>query len=196
MAACLQTLSHLPPCPLLSSPPTPKQAWTPTATVGSVERMKETLCSHQSLLAAPRGGLTAAFSDAPRFPPHRLCHGEGIDVIYPEEPASIRPQKSPMSLPQSRTPQVNLKARRPMVGHHWNRQEALCRIPSSKFPMNVPSVGPPLETSGEPSEGFRVESPIKASKSHESGPTTGLLNWTPKQCNLWWDITRTIKGTI
>ena len=169
----------------LAYPPLPpQQAWTPTATVGSEEWTKEMLQYQQSLLTAQRVGLAAAFSDAPRVPPHRLCHGGDIEVTSPEEPASSRPQKVPMSRPHSRTPQVNLKARHPMVGHHWNHQEAFCRISSSDAPSNAPSGGPPLETSGEPYEGLRFESPSKASKSHESGPTTGLFNWTPKKCNL------------
>ena len=103
-------------------PPPPQQVCNPIATVGSAECTKETLRSQKSFLTAPQVGLADTLSDAPRVPPHRLCHGGDIEVTSPEEPASSRPQKVPMSRPHSRTPQVNLKARHPMVGHNWNHQ--------------------------------------------------------------------------
>ena len=54
---------------------------------------------------------------------------KAIEVIASEESASRRSQKVPVSRPHSRTPQVNLKSRHPMVVHHWNHQEGFYRIP-------------------------------------------------------------------
>ena len=98
------------------------EALTPISIVGFDKWTKETLRSQQLLLSAPRFGLAATLSYASQVPPHSLCYGESIEVIYPEDPASSRTQKLPISRPHTLNHQVNLKARHPMVGHNWNHQ--------------------------------------------------------------------------
>ena len=69
-------------------------------------------------------------------------------------------------------------------------------IHSIEAPRNARFGGPSLKPPVDPSEGFKGDSQSKASKRlHESCPTASLSNWTLKQCTIWWDITRNIKGT-
>ena len=70
---------------IISIPPPPQRhsCGLLIATVGSAEWTKETLRSQQSFLGAPRVGLVATLSAAPRVPLHILCYGGGIEATAP-----------------------------------------------------------------------------------------------------------------